>query len=44
MGWSGSNLTEGLAGPERVSPSPVLLQSLGRTSTDSHFWTLEGHP
>lgn len=38
VGWSGSSLIAGQAeldlGPESVSPSPVLLQSLGRTPED----------
>lgn len=51
--WGGSHKALGLGGssliehpePERVRPSPVLLQSLGRTPPrPSHLWTFEGHP
>lgn len=45
VGWSGASLIVGLAEqdlePERISQSPMLLQSLGRTPIDPPFWTFE---
>lgn len=45
MGWSGASLIVGLAEqdlePERISQSPMLLQSPGRTPIDPPFWTFE---